>query len=122
MTIQEELIIKMSISEKIKTIDNKIQHNKAQYDLDRQTAKTSALSSRNISIYEFLNSKDVLPEQDLLEKVAALKRFGYSLLGKDLKNQTSVAEKRYQRLYKLLNHDEKEELVTIKKEKAETTD
>ena len=122
MTIQEELIIKMSISEKIKTIDNKIQHNKAQYDLDRQTAKTSALSSRNISIYEFLNSKDVLPEQDLLEKVAALKRFGYSLLGNDLKNQTSVAEKRYQRLNKLLNHDEKEELVTIKKEKAETTD
>ena len=122
MTIQEELIIKMSISEKIKTIDNKIQHNKTQYDLDRQTAKTSALSSRNISIYEFLNSKDVLPEQDLLEKVAALKRFGYSLLGKDLKNQTSVAEKRYQRLNKLLNHDEKEELVTIKKEKAETTD
>ena len=122
MTIQEELIIKMSISEKIKTIDNKIQHNKAQYDLDRQTAKTSALSSRNISIYEFLNSKDVLPEQDLLEKVAALKRFGYSLLGKDLKNQTSAAEKRYQRLNKLLNHDEKEELVTIKKEKAETTD
>ena len=122
MTIQEELIIKMSISEKIKTIDNKIQHNKAQYDLDRQTAKTSALSSRNISIYEFLKSKDVLPEQDLLEKVAALKRFGYSLLGKDLKNQTSVAEKRYQRLNKLLNHDEKEELVTIKKEKAETTD
>ena len=58
----------------------------------------------------------------MLEKVAALKRFGYSLLGKDLKNQTSVAEKRYQRLNKLLNHDEKEKLVTIKKEKAETTD
>ena len=58
----------------------------------------------------------------MLEKVAALKRFGYSLLGKDLKNQTSDAEKRYQRLNKLLNHDEKEELVTIKKEKAETTD
>ena len=122
MTIQEELIIKMSISEKIKIIDNKIQHNKDQYDLDRQTAKTSALSSRNISIYGFLNSKDVLPEKGLLEKVAALKRFEYSLLGKDLKTQTSVAEKRYQRLNKLLNHDEKEELVTIKKEKAETTD
>ena len=122
MTIQEELIIKMSISEKIKIIDNKIQHNKDQYDLDRQTAKTSALSSRNISIYGFLNSKDVLPEKGLLEKVAALKRFEYSLLGKDLKTQTSVAEKRYQRLNKLLNHDEKEELVTIKKEKTETTD
>ena len=29
----------MSISENIKTIDDKIEQNKAQYDLDRQTAK-----------------------------------------------------------------------------------
>ena len=35
----------MTVSEKIKTIDNKIKRNKAQYDLDRQTAKISALSS-----------------------------------------------------------------------------
>ena len=39
----------------------KIKHNKAQYDLDRQTAKISALSSGNVSKYEFLTSKDVLP-------------------------------------------------------------
>ena len=47
----------MSISEKIKTINNKIEQNKAQYDLDRQTAMISALSSGNISKYEFLTSK-----------------------------------------------------------------
>ena len=35
----------MTVSEKIKTIDNKIKQNKARYDLDRQTAKISALSS-----------------------------------------------------------------------------
>ena len=34
--IQKKLIIKMSISEKIKTIDNKIDQNKTQYNLDRQ--------------------------------------------------------------------------------------
>ena len=45
---------KMSVSEKIKTIDNKIEQNKAQYNLDRQTAKISALSSGNVSKYEFL--------------------------------------------------------------------
>ena len=38
----------MTISEKIKTI-NKIEQNKAQYDLDRQTAQISALSSGNVS-------------------------------------------------------------------------
>ena len=36
--IQEEPIIKMTVSEKIKTISNKIEQNKVQYDLDRQTA------------------------------------------------------------------------------------
>ena len=43
----------MSISEKIKTIENKIEQNKAQYNLDRQSAKVSALSSGNVSKYEF---------------------------------------------------------------------
>ena len=35
----------MTLSEKIKTIINKIEQNKAKYNLDRQTAKISALSS-----------------------------------------------------------------------------
>ena len=35
----------------------------------------SALSSGNVSKYKFLTGKDVLPEKDLLEKAAALKRF-----------------------------------------------
>ena len=35
----------MIVSEKIKTIDNKSEQNEAQYDLDRKTAKVSALSS-----------------------------------------------------------------------------
>ena len=40
----------MTVTEKIKTIDNKIEQNKAQYNLDKQTAKISALSSGNIII------------------------------------------------------------------------
>ena len=71
----------MSISEKIKTIDYKIEQNKVQYDLDKQTAKISALSSRNVSKYEFLTGKDVLPE-----KAATIKTFEYSPLGKELKH------------------------------------
>ena len=57
----------MIITEKIHIIDNKIKLNKAQYDLDKQTAKISALLSRNVSKYEFLTGKDVLPEKELLE-------------------------------------------------------
>ena len=58
----------MSISEKIKTIDNKIEQKKSQDRqtncLDRQTAKILALSSGNVSKCEFLTGKDVLPEKD----------------------------------------------------------
>ena len=83
----------MSVSEKIKAIYSKIEKNKAQYNLDKQTAKVFALSSRNVSKYEFLTKKDVLPGKDLVEIAAATKRFEYSPLGKELKEQTSAAEK-----------------------------
>ena len=41
----EELIIKMSISEKINATNNKIKQINVRYNLNRQTAKISALSS-----------------------------------------------------------------------------
>ena len=82
----------------IKVINKKIEQSKAQYNLDRKTAKISALSWRNVSEYEFLTSKDVLPEKDLLGKTAELKIFEYSLLGKELKAQTDIAKKQYQKL------------------------
>ena len=107
----------MSISEKIKATDNNIKQNKAQDDLDRQTAKISALSSGNVNKYEFLTGKDVLPEKGFLEKYDALKRFEYSPLGKELKAKSSAPEKQYQGLNKLFKPDEKEEPVIIKKEK-----
>ena len=37
----------------------------------------------------------VLPEKDLLEKAATIKRFEYSLLGKELKAQTDNAKDKY---------------------------
>ena len=104
----------MSISEKIKAINNKIEQNKAQYNLDRQTAAISALSSGNVKKYGFLTCKDVLSEKDLLEKAATFKRFEYSPLGKELKKQTIVAEKRHQDFDKVFNYDEKEEPLKLK--------
>ena len=41
----------MSINEKIETTNNKIVQSKAQYNLDRQTAKISVLSSAIVSKY-----------------------------------------------------------------------
>ena len=67
------------------SINNKILKNKAQYNLDRQTAKISAFSSGNVTKCEYLTCKDVLSEKDLLEKATASKRFEYSPLVKELK-------------------------------------
>ena len=44
-----------------------------------------------------MTGKDVLTKKDLLEKAVAIKRFEYWLLGKELKKQTSVSEKQYQK-------------------------
>ena len=41
----------MSISQKIRAINNKIEQNKAQYNSDRQTSKIFALSSGNVRKY-----------------------------------------------------------------------
>ena len=51
---------KVIITEKNKTIDKKIEQNKAQYDLDKETDKISALSWGNISKCKFLTGKDAI--------------------------------------------------------------
>ena len=85
----EEFIVKMAITEKIKTINYKIEQNKAQYDLDHYylAAKISALSPRNASKYEFLIGKDVFSKKYFLDKAGAMKGFDYSPLGKKEKGQ-----------------------------------
>lgn len=88
----------MAVSEKIKTISNKIEENIARYDLDRQTTKLSALSSENVIKYKFLARKDVLPEKDVLEKAVTIRRFEYSTLGSESKNKSGIVGKQYRGL------------------------
>ena len=59
-----------------------------------------------------MRDKDVLPEQNLLKKAAAIKRFEYSPLGKELKVQTDIPKKHYQKLDNTFEFDK-----IIKKEK-----
>ena len=51
------MIYEETISEEIKIINNKIEQNKAKYNLDREAAKIWALSSGNIGNYEFLTNE-----------------------------------------------------------------
>ena len=59
LRFRKKTYYKMNISDKIKAINNKIEQNKAQYDLDRQTSKIL----------------EVLSEKDLLEKPIEIKIF-----------------------------------------------
>ena len=53
----------MKIKNSQKKVNNKIEQNKAQYNLERQTSKISALLSGNVSKYGFLTGKDFLSEK-----------------------------------------------------------
>ena len=67
---------KMTINEQIKILDDKIRSNQAQYDLDRQNAKISALSSGELDKYEYLSGEDLGYNPDVVQKA----KFEYSPL------------------------------------------
>ena len=60
-----------------------------------------------------MTSKDVLIQKDLLEKSAIIKIFKYSPSGKELKAQSDIAKKQYQKLFNTFDFDE-----MIKQEKT----
>ena len=65
---------------KILAIKDQIRDEKLQYDINREAAKISALSSGKIHKYEYLNGEDILPsnQQQIIEQA----KFTYSVLGK----------------------------------------
>ena len=67
----------MTINEQIKILDNKIKQNQADYDLYRQNAKISALSSGKIDKYEYLTGEDLGYKPDAVQRA----KFEYSPLG-----------------------------------------
>ena len=64
----------MTLTEQVKILDDKIKSSKAQYDLDRQAAKLSALSSGELEKYEYLTGEDLGYKPDVVQKV----KFEYS--------------------------------------------
>ena len=60
------------------TTDDQIRDEKLQYDIDREAAKMSALSSGKINKYEYLTSEEILPsnQQQIIEQA----KFTYSSL------------------------------------------
>ena len=59
----------MTLTEQVKILNDKFRANKAEYDLDRQAAKISALSSAELQKYEYLTAEDLGYKPKVLEKV-----------------------------------------------------
>ena len=49
----------MKLTDKLKILDDKIKADQAQYDLDREVANISALSSKELDKYEYLTGEDL---------------------------------------------------------------
>ena len=47
----------MRVTDQIKILASKIKQNESQYDLDREAAKISVLSSNNLDKYEYLTGE-----------------------------------------------------------------
>ena len=66
-------------------IDDKVRDEKRQYDINREAAKISALSSGKIDNYEYLTGEEILPSNQRL--IIEQAKFTYSPLGKALEKQ-----------------------------------
>ena len=68
------------------TIDHKIRDEKLQYDINREAAKLSVLSSGEIDKYEYLTGEEILPSNQ--RQIIEHAKFAYSPLDKALEKQT----------------------------------
>ena len=72
------------------TVNDQIRHEKLQYDINREAAKISPLSSGEIRKYEYLSGEDILPsnQQQIIERA----KITYSPLGKAFEKQIKAIE------------------------------
>ena len=68
------------------TINDQIKDEKLPYDINREAAKVSALSSGKIDKYEYLTGKEILASNK--KEIIEQGKFTYSRLGKAFEKQT----------------------------------
>ena len=82
-------------------ISDLIRNENLQYDINREAAKISVLSSNKIQKYEYLTGGDILPstQQQIIEQA----RFAYSPLGIAFEKQIKTTEDQGQKQVEALN-------------------
>ena len=67
------------------TIEDQIKDEKLQYDINREAAKISALSSGKLDKYEYLTGEEILPSNQ--QQIILQAKFNYSPFGKAIEKQ-----------------------------------
>ena len=95
------------------TINNQIKDEKLRYDINREAAKISALSSGKLHKYEYLTSEDILlsNQQQIIEQT----KFTYSPLGKAFDKQIKTIEDQGKKQIDALNTLKSGNKITIEK-------
>ena len=106
----------MTVTDQIKILNRKIKLNEAQYDLDREAAKMSALFSNNLDKYEYLTCEDLGLKPSTVEQA----KFEYSPLGKIFNKGLSEEDKKEELLKRLKNIDEKNNTAIKQRKKTIT--
>ena len=102
----------MTLTEQVKILQDKIKANKAQYELDREAAKLSALSSGELKKYKYLTGEDLGYKPDVVQKG----KFEHSPVGKVFNTGQDKSDKK-EELLKILKNIEgknKDQLDAIK--------
>ena len=83
------------------TTEDEIKDEKLQYNINREAAKISALSSGKIDKYEYLTGEEILPsnQQHVIEQA----KFTYSPLGKAFEKQTKTIKEQGEKQLKAIN-------------------
>ena len=94
----------MTLTEQVKIFNDKVKANQAQYDLDREAAKISALSIGELEKYEYFTGEHLGYKPDVIQRA----KFEYSSLGKVFNNGLDEGDKKSV-LKKLKNSKGKDE-------------
>ena len=94
------------------TIENQIKDEKLQYDINREAAKISALSSGKLDKYEYLTGEEILPSNQ--QQIIQQAKFNYSPLGKAIEKQRKTIENQGKKQVKAIQDNK--QLVNINKD------
>ena len=104
------------------TIEDQIKDEKLQYDINREAAKISALSSGKIDKYEYLTGEEILPSNQ--QRIIQQAKFNYSPLGKafekqikTIKDQGKKQVKAIQDNKQLVNKDDYKDKLLLSRER-----